>query len=151
MATILEQYYELGKKLQMSIDAKQFNNKDLPLVQELNYRIDVLKVFEIFCKTAPVTTNLAEIAYHYQMVNAHLCGLLTERRFGPKKNEEGQKRQRASYDALESVITEGKKRFSSAKVNTSEQYKQDISQVIRTVLPAWVQYRNSFVEIPLGR
>ena len=40
---------------------------------------------------------------------------------------------------------DGRKRFSSFNASTQEQYKTCINNYIKTILPVWMQYRNTYI------
>ena len=82
MATILEQYLQLK-----SATGEQMASGTLPCdkvftYQEILYRISVLESCQAFCKTAPITTDTKVLCYHYQIVDAYLCSLLSEHKVG---------------------------------------------------------------------
>ena len=116
-------------------------------MQELNYRICVLETFQSFCKSAPITLDTKVMGYHFQMVDAYVRFTLNERRFGLKADAEGQKRRETALSSFEHVVQDGRKRFSSFKAGTQEQYKTSISQYIHTILPVWMQYRNTYINL----
>ncbi len=147
MATILDQYLEKQNTILSQIAEDSFPPDDLLIMQELNYRICVLETFQSFCKAAPVTTDPSVMGYHYQMVDVYVRCILKERRFGLKADEEGKKRRETALGSFERVVQDGKKRFSSFKIGTQEQYKTSISQYIHSILPVWMQYRNTYINI----
>lgn len=147
MATILDQYLEKQNTIRSQIAENSLPPDDLLIMQELNYRICVLETFQSFCKSAPVTTDPRVMGYHFQMVDVYVRCILKERRFGLKADEEGQKRRETAFSSFERVVQDGKKRFSSYKIGTEEQYKTSISQYIHTILPVWIQYRNTYINL----
>lgn len=147
MATVLE-----SCKTKRDTYVSQIIEGCLPLdellfVQELNYRISVLETFQNFCKTAPVTTDTRVMSFHYQLVDAYTRFLMNERKFGLKTDENGQKKRETAFSALERVIQDTRKRFSSFVPGTQDQYKKSIIQLVNTILPVWLQYRNTYIEI----
>lgn len=144
---ILEQYLEKRNELSSQIDADSLPLDSLVVYQELNYRIDVLETCKAFCQTAPQTTELKVLGFHYQLAESILRALTTERKFGPKPNEEGQKKREAALAAVERVVQDGRRRFSSFKADTQDQYRKTINAFISAVLPVWVQYRNAYVNV----
>ena len=116
-------------------------------MQELNYRICVLETFQTFCKSAPITMDTKAMGYHFQMVNAYVNFVLNERRFGPKADADGQKKRETALASFERVVQDGKKRFTSFSAGTNEQYKKSISQYVNTILPVWMQYRNTYINL----
>ena len=87
------------------------------------------------------------MGYHFQMVDAYVRFTLNERRFGLKADAEGQKRRETALSSFEHVVQDGRKRFSSFKAGTQEQYKTSISQYVHTILPVWMQYRNTYINL----
>lgn len=149
MATLLDNY---KKKLE-SFDSMIAKN-ELPLdwvliLQELRYRICVLETLRNFCQTAPITLEAKFLGYHYQMVDAYIRFLVTERKFGPKVDENGQKKRETAAESLARVIADQKKRFSTYHPANQEQYKRDISSMINNTLAVWVQYRDTYITITL--
>ena len=101
--------------------------------QELLYRIEVLETCQMFCKTAPVTTDLKVLIGHYQLVDAYVQCIGRERRIG--------------LPADEKIVADCRKRFSSFQPSTQDLYKRSISTLISTVLPVWLQMRNAYTKI----
>ncbi len=149
MATVLDSYKTKRDTYRSQITEGCLPLDELLFVQELNYRILVLETFQNFCKTAPVTTDTNVMSYHYQLVDAYMRFLLNERKFGLKTDESGQKRRETAYSALQRVIQDARKRFSSFVPGTQDQYKKCIIQLVNTILPVWLQYRNTYIEINL--
>ena len=48
---------------------------------------------------------------------------------------------------LERVIQDYRKRFTGFQPAEPEAYQKEIGRVITTLLPAWLQYRNTFVPL----
>ena len=147
MATILDQYRGKQAEIRSKIEENSLLPEELLFMQELNYRICVLETFQSFCKSAPVTTDVKVMGYHFQMVDAYVRFVLGERRFGPKTDEEGQKKRETALGSFERVVQDGRKRFTSFKPATQEQYKTCISQYVNTILPVWMQYRNTYINL----
>ena len=147
MATILDQYREKQKQFQAQITEGKLPLEDLLVMQELNYRICVLETFQSLCKCAPVTMDMGALGYHFQMVDAYMRFVLTERRFGLKADETVQKQRETALSSFEQVVQDGKKRFSSFTASVQDQYKKSVSSFINSVLPVWMQYRNTYINI----
>ena len=147
MATILEQYRQKQNEIREKIAGNNLALEELLVMQELNYRICVLETFQSFCKSAPVTMDTKQMGYHFQMVDAYVRFILNERRFGPRTDENGQKKRETALTSLERVVQDGKQRFSSFSPGKADQYKNSISQYVNTVLPVWVLYRNTYITI----
>lgn len=147
MATILDQYREKQNEIRSKAAENSLMLEELLTMQELNYRICVLETFQTFCKSAPVTMDTKAMGYHFQMVNAYVKFVLNERRFGPKTDADGQKKRETALASFERVVQDGKKRFTSFSAGTNEQYKKSISQYVNTILPVWMQYRNTYINL----
>lgn len=149
MATLLDNY----KNKQESFNAMIAKN-ELPLdcvltLQEVKYRICVFETMRNFCQTAPVTMEAKYMGYHYQLVDAYLHFLVAEHKFGPKVDENGQRKRETAAESLARVIADQKKRFSNYHPANQDQYKRDIGNMINSVLAVWVQYRDAYIKITL--
>lgn len=117
------------------------------LFQELLYRIEVLQVCQMFTQTAPVGNDLRAMFTHYQMVDGYFENLKSERRNRLAASEKEQKQRETISQNLCRVMNDYRKRFSSFSPSTPEQYRNEISKVISTMLPVWVQMRNVYTPI----
>ena len=147
MATILEQYLQKQEEIHSQIAANSLPMDSLLIMQEVNYRICVLETLRTFCQSAPVTLDTRVMGYHYQMVNAYVRFLLNERKFGPKTDDEGQKKRETSMTSLEQVVNDSSRKFASFKATAQEQYKRCVCDMVNTVLPVWIQYRNTYINL----
>lgn len=147
MANILEQYLAKQEELRKQIQANNLPPAALADYQELVYRIGVLEAFKAFSRSAPVTLDTKIMGQHYQIADSNIRALLTERQIGPKPDEEGRKKRETALTALKRVVEDGRKRFGSFSVTSQEQYKNCIGSLINTVMPVWIQYRNTYINI----
>lgn len=147
MATLLSQYLQQQEKLQQALNAGRLSQPLLLALQELNYRIGVLQTMQAYCKSAPVSTDVRMIGYHYQLVSSSLRFLLAERKFGPKADEAGTKQRETAARSLESVYKDQSHRFQSFTPSTAELYRKNVQVMINTVLPVWVSYRNTYINL----
>lgn len=147
MATILDQYRERQEEIRSKIAENSLFPEELLIMQELNYRICVLETFQSFCKSAPVTMDVKVMGYHFQLVDAYVRFVQNERRFGLKTDADGQKKRETALHSFERVIEDGRKRFTNFSAGTNEQYKKTISQYVNTILPVWMQYRNTYINL----
>lgn len=147
MATLLDQYREKQNEFRSQIAENSLPLENLLVMQELNYRICVLETFQSFCKSAPITMDTKVMSYHFQMVDAYVRFILNERKFGLKADADGQKRRETARESLERVVQDGRKRFGGFSAGTQEQYKKCISTFCNAILPVWMQYRNTYVNI----
>lgn len=147
MANILEQYIAKQKELNSQIQSSNLSPSALADYQELVYRIGVLEAFKAFSRTAPVTLDTKAMGRHFQIADSNIRALLTERQIGPRPDEEGKKKRETAHTALKRVVEDGHKRFGNFKASTQEEYKKCIGNLINTVLPVWIQYRNTYVNI----
>ena len=120
MATTLDMYYQ---------------NK-----QQLNARISENKL-----TMDPVTADVSAMSYHYKIVDALFTCLLQERQFGIPADEKLKKQRATALGNLQTVITSFRKQFQSFAPTTPEAYRDAISKMVSTVLPAWLQYRFTYI------
>ena len=85
MATILDNYRNLQNNYRSQIAANSLPLEDNLKMQEVNYRICVLETFESLSKSAPITMDTKVMGYHYQLVDAYVKFVLTERKFGVRR------------------------------------------------------------------
>ena len=90
---------------------------------------------------------MGAISYHYSLVNSYIQFLLEERKFGPKTNPEGQKRRETAHNALCRAVSDHRARFSNYRPASPEQFRNDICNVISTVLNLWVSYRDTYINL----
>lgn len=145
--TLLEEYLSLRESFRKQIAEEKFSVKNILLLQELNYRIGIIETFQNFCQTASATSDMNAISYHHQLVLAFIGKIVTERQLGEKPNAETAKRRETASDALSRVVSDCSARFAAFKPETDQQYKKALSAFVNTILPVWVQYRTSFVDI----
>ena len=141
MATILDNYRNLQNNYRSQIAANSLPLEDNLKMQEVNYRICVLETF------APITMDTKVMGYHYQLVDAYVKFVLTERKFGPKTDTEGIKKRETAAASFEKVVQDGRKRFSSFSPTSQDQYRSTIGNYILTVLSVWMQYRNTYINV----
>ena len=128
MASVLQKYTDMKSRLSNQITAGQ-----LPPEQ-----------------TAPVTMDQRILIYHYQMLDAFIICLLQERRFGQPGDEKVKQQRECAYGNLNSVVTNCRKQFSSFNPVAQDTYRGAVQNMINTILPAWVSYRNTYVAMNLG-
>ena len=76
-----------------------------------------------------------------------LRSLLSERKFGPKADEKGMKQRQAAAKSLEDVFNDQSRRFQSFKASSPELYRKSVQSMVNTVLPVWVTYRGTYINI----
>jgi len=145
MATTLEQYYQTRQQLGARIAEGKLDCNQLLGYQELLYRISVLESCMNFIKTAPVTSDLKSMSFHYQVVDALITCLLQERQFGIPADEKLKKQRATALSNLQTVVTTFRKQFQSFAPTSPEAYRDTISKMINTVLLAWLQYRYTYI------
>ena len=133
MATVLGQYKQYQERLLKKISDGSLKQQELLAFQELNYRIATLELMQAYCRTAPVTTELGAIGYHYQLVIASFRALLTERRFGPKGDEQKVQQRTTALKSLEAVFNDQCRRFQSFNAGTPELYRKSVLEQINAV------------------
>lgn len=147
MATALETYRQKQTELLAQIAEQKTQPNTMLVLQEVNYRICVLETFQAFLKTAPITTDMKQMVYHYQMLDAYVRFIESERKFGAATDAEGKKKRETATTTLGRVTQDIRKRFSSFHATSPEQYKSEIGTLINTVLPVWIQLRNTYINI----
>ena len=147
MATVLENYYGLRSEVNKRIAQGNAPADAIWWHGEIMYRISVLETCQMFCKTAPITMEVKILQGHYKMLDAYVQCLALERRYGPNRGPDTQKERDAAQNNLGRVIADYRKRFSSFAPSGQESYSHEISKVVQTLLPAWLQYRNTFVPL----
>ena len=148
--TLLARYWKLRIDFMDAHKETMPSPKQLWKLQEIMYRIEVLEVFKQFAVAAPLSTDWNVIRNHYLIVDAYAENLSKERDLpAAAPDSDIQKQRQTAFESLISVMTDFRKRYKSYKPQGPEQYQKDIERTIATVLPAWVQYRNTINEIKL--
>lgn len=147
MAKLLETYLQKEKEYE-----KQIADGTLPVgflfgLQELEYRICVLKTMREFACTAPDLSKSQELAFHYHLVDRYFQFLTKERKLGVKTDDAGNMERETALGSLERIIRDYQKRFASVKVTEQGQYMKLITNAIQTVLAAWIAYRNTYINV----
>ena len=147
MATVLESLYNRRSEMDQRIAKGGVPADVIWRHGEIVYRIGVLETCQMFCRTAPVTMETQFLLGHYKMLDAYVQCLALERRYGPNRGPDTQKERDAAQNNLGRVIEDYRKRFSSFSLSAPDSYSHEIGKVIQTLLPAWLQFRNTFVPI----
>lgn len=147
MATWLSEYKKLKDDMEKQLSAGKASLEHLLLYQELLYRIEVLRVSQAFCQTAPVTTEVSVLAGHYQLLDAYIQCLTKERRLGQPADQNLKAKRQTAAETFTKVVQDCRKRFSSFTPVDQNQYRKDVSSLINTVLPVWLQLRNTYINI----
>lgn len=145
MATTLEQYYQTKQQLTAKIADGSMTVDQLLGYQELLYRISVLESCMSFVKTAPITDDMKVMGYHYQVVDALFTCLIQERQFGVPANDALKKQRETALNNLQTVVNSFRKQFQSFKPATPEAYRAAVTKMVNTILPAWLQYRFTYI------
>lgn len=147
MATWLEEYKATKDALGQEFQSGSVTIGKILQYQEVLYRIDVLEACQMLCKTAPVTMDMKSLIAHYQLVDAYVQNLTKERRIGIPADEKLKASRKTTADVLEKAVADCRKRFSSFHAGDEQQYKRSISALLNTVLPVWLQLRNTYTPI----
>lgn len=145
MATTLEQYNQMKQQLTAKIADGTMTVDQLLGYQELLYRISVLESCMNFVKTAPVTNDMKVMSYHYQVVEALFTCLLQERQFGIPADDVIRKQRATALENLQTVVNSFRKQFQSFKPAAPEAYRAAVTKMVNTILPAWLQYRFTYI------
>lgn len=147
MATVLENYLSQRKWVEGEMAQAQVTPAHVWWYTELIYRISVLETCQMLCRTAPISVEVKVLLGHYQMVDAYIKCMVSERAYGPDRGPDTQKERDAAQANLERVVQDYRKRFSSFAPSAPDFYGKELSKVVNTVLPAWLQFRNTFVPL----
>jgi len=148
MPTTLENYYDFSNKFDSALLVSMPGPADILRQQELLYRISVLETLQMFAKTAPQSAAPKDLCWHYQLVDAYFQNLIMERRYGMDADANIQKQRETARESLLRVIQDYRKRFTSfAPGDDAGCYRVTVAKVIQTVLPVWIQYRQTYTEI----
>lgn len=147
MATYLNEYNTLKTSIAQQAAASGMSLEQLMVYQELLYRIEVLETCQTMCKSAPATTNIPDLCGHYQLVDAYILCLTKERRLGQPADQTVKAQRDTASGNLERIVTDCRKRFASFQPSGPDQYRASIGNMINTVLPAWLQFRNTYINI----
>ena len=145
MATTLEQYNQMKQQLTAKIADGTMTVDQLLGYQELLYRISVLESCMNFVKTAPVTNDMKVMSYHYQVVEALFTCLVQERQFGIPADDVVRKQRATALVNLQTVVNSFRKQFQSFKPAAPEAYRAAVTKMVNTILPAWLQYRFTYI------
>lgn len=145
----LNDYMKLREDFRKRIEEGDFEPKEMLIFQELNYRIEVLETLQSFCKTAPITVDTGIIGYHHQLVLAFVKRIASERQLGERSDQEGAKRRETAQHSLEKVVDDCCKRFAAFRAESQGQYQKALGTFINTILPVWLQYRSSYVDVKI--
>lgn len=145
--SVLTSYREKQSEYNSRIAKHTMQTRENLALQELNYRISVLETFQAFAKGAPMGMKVEDLSYHYQLVDTYVKSVLNERQFGAKTDSDGKKRRETAHQSLEKVVQAGRKQFASFAPSKPEQYSQAVGKYISTLLPVWMQYRDTYINL----
>ena len=147
MATVLENYVSLRRRIEGEMAQAQPTPTHVWWFTELVYRISVLETCQMYCRSAPVSLDVKTLLGHYQMVDAYIKCMVAERAYGPDRGPDTQKERDAARANLDRVVQDYRKRFSSFSPSAPDFYGKELTKFVNTVLPAWLQFRNTFVPL----
>ena len=147
MATVLETYQEQMRKYKAQIEADGLPPDEMMSFQEMNYRICVLDTIRCMLRVCPVTTDMQVIAEHFKLVSCYMSSLLKEHKILPSPDEARKNQVATAHSSLEHVIQDGNNFFMSFTAPNPYCYRESISKYCFTVLPIWVQYRQTFISL----
>ncbi|MPM14747.1 hypothetical protein SDC9_61111 [bioreactor metagenome] len=147
MATVLENYWSIRAEIESRMEKEPATATMVWWFGELAYRIGVLETCQMFCRSAPSSTDVKTLLGHYQMVDAYIQCMTQERRYGPNRGPDTQKERDAAQVNLERVVQDYRGRFSSFAPTAPDYYAKEIGRVVNTILPAWLQFRDAFIPI----
>ncbi len=144
---LIDKYISNKKALEEKMASVQLDIQHVVELQELNYRIDVLDTVKLLCMTAPKSKDGKLLSHHYALASAYIRFLPKERQFGNKADEELKNKRETANEALQRVIEDGCRRFSSFKAEAEDTYKKLLNEFVSNVLTIWVQYRNTYIKV----
>ena len=148
MATLLESYSNRKNRFNEGTQTAMPGPEQVWQQQELLYRIGVIETCQMLVKTAPLSIDVKSLLWHYQIVDAYVQSLTQERRTRSEVSEDLQKQRNTAHINLLQVIKDYRKRFGSfVPGNEDSCYRKAIANTIQTVLTAWVQYRQTYINI----
>lgn len=146
----LQDYLELRENFRKQIEEGTFPAKDMLILQELNYRIEILDTLKNFCRTAPISADMRVIGYHHKLVLAFVARIAGERKLGEKADTDTAQRRETAQNTLLQVVEDCSKRFAAFHAESGEQYKNALRAFVDTILPVWLQFRTSYVDIRIA-
>lgn len=148
MATLLENYYIYKNNFDVGTKAAVPGPEQVLQQQELLYRIDVLETCFLFAKTAPRSVDAKDLLWHYQMMDAYFQNLTAERRCVCSADGDTQKQRQTAHGNLLLVVQDYRKHFGSFTPGADPDcYRKTISSVVQAILPVWIQYRQTYIDI----
>lgn len=144
---LIDQYISAKKDIDKKLTEGKLPVQGLLELQELNYRIDVLDTLKSVCASAPLSTDAKTLCVHYSLASGYIKSFAKDHQIGVKADDELKGKRETSNEALQRVIEDGCKRFSSFKAAANEDYKTALGKFVGNVLTVWVQYRNTYVKI----
>lgn len=150
MATKLEEYQQLKESLKEQLNKGEMDINNLIYLCEINYRIEVLEEFQLFYRTTPDIMDEDKFSFHFQFIKIFVNIILKEKRFAKIKDEAGEARKEAAKTYLKNVIESGEEQLNRLSITSVEEYKKYISSYCNTVLIAWLQMREAFIQIEGG-
>ena len=107
----------------------------------------MLETAKALCNAAPISVDTKALARHYQLVDAYLRCLEAERRFGLPADEKLRLSRKTAAEALGKTLADCQRRFSRFRPANGNTDRARISKHINTVLPVWMQLRNTYVKV----
>ena len=147
MATWLEDYRAVKMKLDPLAEQGNLSIAQIIEYQELTYRIEVLETCQLLCKTAPLTTDMAMIVDHYRIVDAYMQCIGRERLLGKPADDKLMTIRKTTGEVYSKILIDSRRRFANFQATNLESYKSNICTFIGTLLPAWLQMRNSYTQL----
>lgn len=149
MATVLENYQTLCLQVGERMQKEPVSADMLWWYGELVFRIGVLETLQAYLNAAPLVMERPRLEFHYKMLDAYVQSITLDRKYGPNRGPDTQKERDTAEQSLTQVVQDYRKRFSSFKPQNEESYRSEVNRVVQTVLPAWLQMRDTFVPLKL--
>lgn len=151
MATVLESYRSLRLQIGERMQKEAISPDMLWRYGELVLRIGVIETLQAYLNAAPLVMERPRLEGHYKMLDAYVQSITLDRRYGPFRGPDTQKERETAEHSLAQVVQDYRKRLSSFTPRNEESYRREVSQIVQTVLPAWLQMRETFVPLKSGK
>jgi len=148
MGKALDDYKAMEQALlQKFTDTNTDHTRDAWVYQEVSYRIHVLESLRALSMTAPEGMDSHQLFAHFTWVDAFITFMAGERLYAPSQDPDERKRQETAMKTLQEIIASAKGKFRNYAPASPKQYRQDITTLIKVIIPPWMQYRDTYFKL----
>lgn len=147
MATLLEKYQNMKSDLMAESEKRLLNETEQLQFQEIVYRVSVLETLMRYTTNMPVTTDKNVLVMHFRPLNALVRSLPYERRFGLPGDQKVEAQRTTATTSLMEAMESYLSFFQGYQPGDDTQYREDIKSMINALIPIWLQFRSSYVQI----